>query len=52
MVKQMSDETTSVWIRGLRPGTKQKAEFLTDEEFAEILAKYEPEALKNGKADG
>lgn len=35
-------------IRGFNAGSKQKAEFLSDEEFAAILARYEPEALENG----
>jgi hypothetical protein len=39
-------------IRGFNAGSKRKVEFLSDEEFADILAKYEPEALENGKADG
>ncbi len=47
----MNDDEAPVMIRGLKPGSKQKAEFLSDQEFADILAKYEPEALENGKAD-
>lgn len=38
-------------VRGFNAGSKQKADFLTDEEFADILARYEPEALEDG-ADG
>jgi hypothetical protein len=38
-------------IRGFNTGSKQKVEFLSDEEFADILARYEPEALDDGQAD-
>lgn len=33
-------------IRGFNAGSKRKVEFLSDEEFADILARYEPEALQ------
>lgn len=39
-------------IRGFNAGSNRKVEFLSDEEFADILAKYEPEALENGDANG
>jgi hypothetical protein len=38
-------------IRGFNAGSKRKVEFLSDEEFADILARYEPEALENGEAN-
>ena len=39
-------------LRGFNAGGKKKVDFLTDEEFADILARYEPEALEDGQADG